>query len=153
MSGGGTSKVSENAFPRAARKVPFQRAVPRTPTPKARKQLEPIKPDLTPPSHLSESAQSWWQSAVKEYVLEPHHLRLLQLAGEAWDRAQTARAVIDKDGITFKDDRNNIRAHPAIAIERDARTGFARLVRELDLDVPPPVPGRSGPPSLRSNRR
>lgn len=150
MSGGRTSKVSENAFPIAARKVPLQNRVPRSSTPKL---IQSSKPDLTPPSHLSESARSWWQSAVKEYVLEPHHLRLLQLAGEAWDRAQTARAVIDKDGITFKDDRNNIRAHPAIAIERDARTGFARLVRELDLDVPPPVSGRNGPPSLRSNRR
>ncbi|CAN7517096.1 P27 family phage terminase small subunit [Mesorhizobium caraganae] len=105
-----------------------------------------------PPEHLSDQAKTWWRGVVQDYVLEPHHLRLLQLAAEAWDRAQQARAVIDKEGITTTDDRKNVRAHPAVGIEKDARTGFARLVRELDLDVELP-PNRSRPPGLRSNRR
>jgi P27 family predicted phage terminase small subunit len=106
-----------------------------------------------PPAHLSESARTWWRSCVKDYVLEPHHLCLLQLAAEAWDRCQQARATIDREGPTFRDDRGNVRAHPAVAIERDSRIAFARLVRELDLDVEPPANGRFGPPALRSNRR
>ncbi|ESY15187.1 P27 family phage terminase small subunit [Mesorhizobium sp. LNJC394B00] len=105
-----------------------------------------------PPGHLSDEAKAWWRRVVTDFELEGHHLRLLQLAAEAWDRSQQARAVIDKEGITTVDDRKNVRAHPAVGIEKDARTGFARLVRELDLDVEVP-PSRTRPPGLRSNRR
>lgn len=103
------------------------------------------------PPHLRTETQAWFLSVLKDYSLEPHHVRLLQLAAEAWDRAQDARTEIDRDGLTFRDDRGNIRPHPAIAIERDSRTGFARILRELDLDAEPPVQA-SRPPALRSNR-
>ncbi|WP_352536324.1 MULTISPECIES: P27 family phage terminase small subunit [unclassified Mesorhizobium] len=101
---------------------------------------------------MSNEAAKWWRSVVTDFELEGHHLRLLQLAAEAWDRSQQARAVTDKEGITTVDDRKNVRAHPAVGIEKDARTGFARLVRELDLDVEVP-PSRTRPPGSRSNRR
>jgi hypothetical protein len=42
-----------------------------------------------PPGHLSASAQQWWQMTVERFELEEHHLRLLQLCCESWDRAQT----------------------------------------------------------------
>jgi P27 family predicted phage terminase small subunit len=106
-----------------------------------------------PPQHLSEAGRTWWRTCVKTYELEPHHLRLLQSAAECWDRQQQARAILDAQGITFVDDRGNTRAHPAVAIERDARVGFARILRELDLDVPPPADIRTSPVGLRSNRR
>jgi P27 family predicted phage terminase small subunit len=106
-----------------------------------------------PPSHLSQSTRNWWRTCVKSYELEDHHLRLLQAAAECWDRLQQARALVARDGLTVTDDRGNVRAHPAIAIERDARVGFARLLRDLDLDVEPPANNRRGPPALLSNRR
>ena len=106
-----------------------------------------------PPQHLSASCSTWWKTVVTDFKLEDHHLRLLQLACEAWDRCQQAREILARESITFRDDRENIRPHPAITIEKDARTAFARLVRELDLDTEPPVPtGRSRPPALASNR-
>jgi phage terminase small subunit len=106
----------------------------------------------TAPVHLSPSTRTWWRAVCDEYTLEPHHLRLLQLAGEAWDRAQDARAIIAAEGLIVVDDRKNPRAHPAVVIEKDARTAFARLVRELDLDGDT-APVGPRPPSLRSNRR
>lgn len=105
------------------------------------------------PGHLSPPTRSWFNRVVADYQLEPHHLRLLQLAGESWDRAQQARELIGREGITMTDDRGNTRAHPAVAIEKDARIGFTRLIRELDLDVEAPRTSRTGPPALRSNRR
>lgn len=104
-----------------------------------------------PPAHLTAEAGAWWRDVVRDYALEPHHLRLLQAACEAWDRMQLARAAVASGGITFKAGNGDLKANPAVAIERDARTAFARLVRELDLDAEGPLE-RSRPPALRSNR-
>ncbi|WP_245331162.1 P27 family phage terminase small subunit [Mesorhizobium sophorae] len=88
---------------------------------------------------------------MADFDLEQHHLRLLQAAAESWDRMQAARAAIGKHGLTFVDSNGNPKARPEIAIERDAKIGFARLIRELDLDVEAPTEGRR-PPAIRSNR-
>src|SRR5882757_9583851 len=105
------------------------------------------------PGHLSAATRRWWHAVVDEYALEPHHLRLLQLAGEAWDRCVQARELIAKHGPTFTDRFGSPRKRPEISIEESARIAFARLCRELDLDVEPPASNRTGPPALRSNRR
>ena len=81
-----------------------------------------------PPTHLSPSARNWWTSVVETYVLAEHHLRLLQLCCEAWDRAQSAREQVDREGMTITGREGGIRPHPCIAIERDARLAVARLV-------------------------
>lgn len=107
----------------------------------------------TPPAHLDRATKTWWKSVVRDYQLEPHHLRLLQAAAEAWDRLQDARAAIGVHGATYEDRFGAPRARPEVAIERDCRVAFARLIRELDLDVEPPTTERTGPPGLRSNRR
>lgn len=86
------------------------------------------------PSHLSAETKKWWRDIVTEYALESQHLRILQLAAEAWDRCVQAREIIDKEGMTFKDRFEQIKARPEIAIERDSRISFARLVRELGLE-------------------
>jgi P27 family predicted phage terminase small subunit len=105
-----------------------------------------------PPAHLSASARQWWESTVERYELEEHHVRLLQLCCEAWDRGQAAREQLEAEGLTVSGREGGIRPHPCVAIERDARLAVARLVRELDLDAGPPVSERIGPPGLFSNR-
>lgn len=106
-----------------------------------------------PPKHLSKAVRAWWKSVMLDYQLEPHHLRLLQLAGEAWDACEQARKAIADHGTTYKDRFGAPRVRPEVGIMRDSRLAFARLVRELDLDVEAPASDRSGPPPLRSNRR
>ena len=109
-------------------------------------------PGIKPPPHLKPTTRSWFAHVVGTYELEPHHARLLTLAGEAWDRCVMAREVIDAQGLTYLDRFNCPRARPEIAVERDSRIAFSRLIRELDLDIDaPPAAGR--PPLLRSNRR
>lgn len=62
-------------------------------------------------------------------------------AAEAWDRGQDARELVATEGAVYRDRFDQPRAHWAVAIERDARLAFARLLRELDLDVEPPRRG------------
>ncbi len=103
------------------------------------------------PSHLSPDMTAWWRQIVSEYSLEPHHLHLLRAACEAWDRMQQAREAVAKHGLT-SDDKGMCRARPEVAMERDSKIAFARLIRELDLDSEPPSQ-RSRPPAILSNRR
>ena len=105
------------------------------------------------PAHLTDGTRAWWRSVVRDYELQPHHLRLLQAAGECWDRLQESRELLARDGLVIEGREGGMRPHPAAAIERDSRIAFARLIRELDLDVEPPASTRTGPAALRSNRR
>lgn len=97
------------------------------------------------PKHLKAATADWWESVCACYELEQHHLRLLTLAAESWDRCQQARESLAEHGVVYEDRFGQPRARPEVAIERDARTGFARLLRELSLDVEAP-PEASRPP-------
>ena len=117
--------------------------------------LKPPKDSQTRvPAHLKRATAAWFRGVLEEYELQPHHVRLLELAGEAWDRCQQAREALAEHGLVFTDRFGAPHSRPEVAVERDARIAFARLLRELDLDLEPPAPpsGRR-PPSLRSNRR
>lgn len=98
------------------------------------------------PKHLKPPTRRWFDAVVGEFELEEHHIRLLTLAGEAWDRGQQAREALAENGLTFSDRHGNVKARPEVAIERDSRIGFARLIRELALDVSEPAESR--PPSI-----
>src|SRR5258706_6760454 len=103
-----------------------------------------------PPKHLRLDTATWFASVTKEYELDSHHIRLLTKACEAWDRSEQAREAIAKHGMTYEDRFGAPRARPECAIERDSRLAFARLVRELGLDVA--APSESRPNALRANR-
>src|SRR5215472_14736446 len=65
-----------------------------------------------PPSHLTPSASKWWTSTVEAYELHEHHLRLLQLACEAWDRAQGARELLGQEGLTVQTEAGGAKRTP-----------------------------------------
>jgi P27 family predicted phage terminase small subunit len=103
-----------------------------------------------PPKHLRVATSQWWNEVVGEYALDSHHIRLLTKACEAFDRSEQAREALLKHGLTFEDRFGSPHARPECAIERDSRLAFARLVREIGLDVSPPSDSR--PNGLRANR-
>ena len=86
------------------------------------------------PKHLEKATRCWWLSVVRDWQLEDHHVKILTLAAECWDRAQAARAQIDAEGMTHRDRFGQPKPHPLLVVERDSRLAFARLVRELRLD-------------------
>jgi hypothetical protein len=90
---------------------------------------------------------------LETYEMQPHHLRLLQLAAESWDSSQMAREAIEQHGQTYVDRFGAPRLRPEVNVERDARLSYARLLRELDLDIEPPSDNGTRPPGLKSNRR
>lgn len=100
-----------------------------------------------PPEHLKPATRAWWLCVCGEFELEPHHVRLLTLASEAWDRATDARLAIEQHGMTFEDRFGAPHARPEVAIERDSRLAFARLLRELALDVDAPAAAAARPPA------
>ena len=104
-----------------------------------------------PPKYLTPATATWWQSVMAEYALEPHHIRLLTLAAEAYDSAQHAREVLQREGKIFIDRFDQPKPRPEVAIQRDSAIGFARMLRELDLDISAPT-DRVRPPALVSNR-
>ena len=103
------------------------------------------------PRHLRQATRQWFEQVMQDFVLEPHHVRLLTLACEAWDRCQQAREALHRHGLTFVDFHGSPKPRPEVAIERDSRLAYARLLRELQLDIaapdePPRAPalGRAG---------
>jgi P27 family predicted phage terminase small subunit len=103
-----------------------------------------------PPKHLRPATRKWWSSVVQDYELEAHHLRLLTLAAESWDRVEAARETVKTAGMFYTTKAGEPRRHPAVQIEHDAKIAFARLLRELALDVS--APGESRPPMLGRGR-
>jgi P27 family predicted phage terminase small subunit len=110
-------------------------------------------PLMTPkaPPYLRASTRRWWVNVVSRWQLEEHHIRLLTLAAESWDRCQQARETIAREGLMCPTKAGAPRLHPAARVEADARIAFTRLIRELDLDLSPPV-ASSRPVALRSNK-
>ena len=102
---------------------------------------------MRPPRHLAVDTKKWWLSVVKGYDLDEHHVKLLTLACETFDRCNQARKAIDEHGMIFNDRFGCPKARPEAAIERDSRIAFARLLRELDLDLEPPADVKR-PPQL-----
>ena len=90
-----------------------------------------------PPGHLGDAGLELWQSIQRSYQIDdPGGLALLRVAAEAADRAASCRVQLDQQGevIVIK---GVPRAHPAAAIERDARAALIRALKELRLDVEP----------------
>jgi phage terminase small subunit len=107
---------------------------------------------LKAPAHLRPDTKAWWLHVHQDFSLEEHHSRLLTLAAEAWDRACQARELLAADGIILGGREGGSRPHPAIAIERDSRLAFARLVAQLSLDGDAPQADSGVRAARRSTR-
>src|SRR5687768_6613626 len=91
------------------------------------KQLD--KYDKPPaPDHLSPEMQEFWQTVFQRQRLQVFQVHMLQTACEAFDRAEAARKIIERDGMTFTDRFGQPRARPEANIEAVSRAQFQKLV-------------------------
>jgi len=100
------------------------------------------------PKHLRKATAEFWQSVVRDYELQEHHVKILTAACESLDRATEARLAVDKQGAFFTNRHGEIKPHPGLAVERDSRALFSRLVRELSLDSELPTEAYSRAPKI-----
>jgi phage terminase small subunit len=106
------------------------------------------------PGHLSAPSHAWAAAVLSEFDATDSQFALVVAAAEAWDRAQQARRSIARHGAYLEDRFGQLRPHPGINVERDARAAFARIVAQLKLDADEPEDNaRSQPRTLRGTFR
>jgi P27 family predicted phage terminase small subunit len=93
------------------------------------------------PDHLGETEAALFRRLVQEFAIDDSgSISLLTVACEAHQRMREAREeVAEHGGTTFKDRFGQLRQHPAVAIERDARNDYLRAMRVLNLKPDPAV--------------
>lgn len=84
---------------------------------------------------------------MAEYQIDDQAgLLLLQTALEAFDRMKAAQERINADGEAVTDRFGQIKPHPLLPAERDARAQMLAALKQLNLDLEPlrDRPGRPG---------
>ena len=90
------------------------------------------------PKALSPAAKRLWRGLVEEYSLDDvAALAILTAALESFDRARSAKALLDADGSVVVDKWGQKKIHPAAAVERDSRAAFLAALKQLNLDIEP----------------
>jgi len=99
-------------------------------------------------NHLSKESKEFFNKITKQYNFEDHHIKLLILACECLDRIGEARRAIEKTALIYLDRFNKPKVNPAAKIEAENKIIFARLIRELNLDIEEPNRSPGRPPGL-----
>lgn len=100
----------------------------------------------TAPAHLRPATRAWYVQICNDFQLESQHLRILQMAAEAWDSYEAARESIAENGTVFVNKKHgDIKPRPEVAIMQNSRLAFLRCMRELNLDAQPPEAPRPKP--------
>jgi phage terminase small subunit len=94
-----------------------------------------LKPPA-PPKHLERPEQSLWKEIVTTYRFDDAAaLTMLRTALEAHQRARRCRERIDADGEAILDRWGQLKPHPLLAAERDARATLLSGLKALNLDL------------------
>lgn len=89
---------------------------------------------MTAPKHLRAAARRMWDKLMREYHIDDAGgLALLEAACVSYQRAEDARVLVRREGLVVKDRFDQLKAHPACAVERDARAQMISALRALKL--------------------
>ena len=94
------------------------------------------KTETAPPPHLSKKMKDFWTGVFERKNLQPHQVLILIKACEAHDRAEQARRILKKEGLVYLDRFKQPRSRPEIAVERDSKALFAKLLSQVGLHDP-----------------
>lgn len=89
------------------------------------------------PAGLSNAGRALWSRLHGEYRIgDAAGLAVLEQAVRAFERAEEARRLLDKQGCVVRDRWGQTKVHPAAAVERDARASFLAAIRQLGVEIP-----------------
>jgi len=100
-----------------------------------------------PPRKLGPAGRALFDRVMREYqMVDTAGIEILTVACQALDRAESLRALIDRDGELIKTRTGALKAHPALRDEIANRAFFVRCIARLGLDIEPlqPMAGRPG---------
>jgi len=83
--------------------------------------------------------KAFWISVFERRTmqpLQPYQVEILLKALEARDRCEQARRILKKKGLTYEDRFGQPCARPEVAIERDSRAQYAKLLDRVGLFEP-----------------
>lgn len=92
------------------------------------------KPKSPAPEYLSSAARDLWNKIMDAYWIDVAAEVVLETLCSGVDRRQQARERISADGPIVKDRFGVVKAHPALALERDATLQVQRAFRLLGFD-------------------
>jgi hypothetical protein len=88
----------------------------------------------SPPRYLSRQMKNFWKLTFERRDLQPHEEAIFLEACRSFERAEQARKVLLRKGLTYDDRFGQPRPRPEIAVERESRLVFAKLIKHLNLD-------------------
>lgn len=95
-----------------------------------------------PPLGLSKESREIWKKLIAEYGFEDQGgLELLKIYCQTSDRAKDCRKEIDKEGMQVKDRFGQLKPHPLLTAEKEARSIMLAALRQMNLDV---IPNNAG---------
>src|SRR5579883_2547224 len=82
------------------------------------------------PRHLDAVERRLWRQIVSDFEFsDGAALAVLRAGLEAHQRMRRCRETIDREGESIRDKWGQIKAHPLLAAERDARAAFLAAMR------------------------
>jgi hypothetical protein len=105
-----------------------------------------------PPDTLSEASGALWTSILTSHEMSDAELEVLRSALAALDRADQAAGVLASEGLTVVDRYGGVRSHPMLDAELRARTLYARLVKQLGVELAPGATRRGRPGGSATGR-
>lgn len=90
------------------------------------------------PTALTREGRSLCRKLMRDYEIEDAAgTIILRTTFEAFDRMKSCQSAIARDGETVRDRWGQVKPHPLLSAERDARAQFLAGLRQLNLDVEP----------------
>jgi P27 family predicted phage terminase small subunit len=96
-----------------------------------------------PPAYLATEEAALFTQVVRDFPFDEVRLRILAEGCASLQRAREARETVDRDGMTVRDAKGQLKAHPLLTVERDARAAALAAFRQLNLETPKALTKRS----------
>lgn len=92
---------------------------------------------------LGSAGAALWDKITGAYDVSDQHGQVVLLSAcRAADRAEECRLAIEKDGLTTTDRWGQVKAHPLVHAEREARSQVLAALKALSLPIPTDKPTR-----------